>query len=82
MRRDVVVAAEDPADDLLAVDLVLQQLAAVDPRKAEVVELRFFGALSSEETADALHVSVRTVHSDWAFARAWLYRALTAGHES
>ena len=78
----VDVAAEDPAADLLAVDLALQQLAAVDPRKAEVVELRFFGGLSSEETAEALVVSVRTVHSDWAFARAWLYRALTAGHAS
>ena len=51
-----------------------------DPRKAQVVELRFFGGLSIEETAEALGISVRTVHADWAFARAWLYRTLTAVH--
>ena len=49
-----------------------------DPRKAQVVELRFFGGLSIEETAQALGVSARTVHADWAFARAWLYRTLSA----
>ena len=70
--------ASEPGADLLAVDLVLQRLAQEDPRKAQVVELRFFGGLSVEETAEALGVSVRTVHTDWAFARAWLYRALTA----
>ena len=55
-------------------------LAVEDPRKAQVVELRFFGGLSIEETAEALGISVRTVHADWAFARAWLYRTLTAAH--
>ena len=54
-----------------------RQLAGEDARKARVVELRFFGGLSMEETAEALGVSLRTVHSDWAFARAWLYRTLT-----
>ena len=44
-----------------------------------VVELRFFGGLSMDEAAQALGVSLRTVHNDWAFARAWLYRALTGG---
>ena len=48
------------------------------PRKAQVVELRFFGGLSIDETAEALGVSARTVHADWSFARAWLYRALAA----
>ena len=62
--------------DLLAVDRALDDLAAEDPRKARVVELRFFGGLSMEETAQALGVSLRTAHNDWAFARAWLYRAL------
>ena len=57
----------------------LERLAAEDPRKARVVELRFFGGLTVEETAKALEVSPRTVHKDWVFARAWLYRALTAG---
>lgn len=73
----VDVAAREPATDLLAVDLALDRLAIEDPRKAQVVELRFFGGLSVEETAAALGVSPRTVHTDWAFARAWLYRALS-----
>lgn len=77
---EVEVAASAPGADVLAVDMALDQLAAEDPRKAQVVELRFFGGLSVEETAEALGVSVRTVHTDWAFARAWLYRTLTAIH--
>lgn len=63
--------------DLVAIDRALEQLAAEDARKARVVELRFFGGLSMEETAETLGISVRTAHSDWAFARAWLYRALS-----
>src|SRR5436190_6607706 len=65
--------------DLVAVDAALEKLAAEDPRKAQVVELRFFGGLSMEQTAQTLGVSLRTAHSDWAFARAWLYRELTDG---
>jgi RNA polymerase sigma-70 factor (ECF subfamily) len=71
------VAGREPATDLLAVDMALDRLAVEDPRKAQVVELRFFGGLSVDETAAALGVSARTVHTDWAFARAWLYRALS-----
>jgi len=56
--------------------VALQALASEDPRKARVVELRFFGGLSIEETAEALGISARTVHADWVFARAWLYREL------
>ena len=63
----------------LEVHEALERLALEDPRKARVVELRFFGGLSVEETATALDVSVRTVHTDWAFARAWLYRLLASG---
>jgi RNA polymerase sigma factor (TIGR02999 family) len=74
------VAASEPGADLLDVDRALDLLAREDPRKARVVELRFFGGLSMEETAQALGVSVRTVHSDWAFARAWLYRSLNGAH--
>ena len=70
------VAAAAPGDDLLAVDHALEKLAAFDARKAQVVELRFFGGLSVEEIARTLDVSPRTVHADWTFARAWLYRAL------
>ena len=74
------VPASEPGADLLAVDTALEMLALEDPRKAQVVELRFFGGLSIEETAEALGISARTVHTDWAFARAWLYRTLTAVH--
>jgi len=63
--------------DLVAIDRALEGLAAEDARKAQVVELRFFGGQSMEEIAQTLGVSLRTVHNDWAFARAWLYRALT-----
>ncbi len=76
----IEIPAAEPGADLLAVDTALQALALEDPRKAQVVELRFFGGLSTEETAEALGISVRTVHADWAFARAWLYRSLTAAH--
>ena len=72
------VAMAEPDDDLVALDDALNRLALEDPRKARVVELRFFGGLSMDETAQALGVSLRTAHSDWAFARAWLYRALTS----
>lgn len=77
---DVEIAAAEPSADLLAVDAALEVLAREDPRKAQVVELRFFGGLSVDETAEALGISARTVHLDWAFARAWLYRMLTASH--
>jgi RNA polymerase sigma-70 factor (ECF subfamily) len=77
---DDVDAAVPPREaDLVAIDLALERLAALDPRKAQVVELRFFGGLSADETAESLGVSVRTVHSDWAFARAWLFRVLQEG---
>jgi RNA polymerase sigma-70 factor (ECF subfamily) len=74
---EVQLAASAPGADLVAIDAALQQLAVEHPRQARVVELRFFGGLSTEETSQALDVSVRTVHNDWIFARAWLYRALT-----
>jgi RNA polymerase sigma factor (TIGR02999 family) len=70
------VAASEPTADLLSVDAALEKLAVADPRKAQVVECRFFGGLSVEEIAEALGVSPRTVQADWAFARAWLYREL------
>ncbi|HEY7191034.1 MAG TPA: ECF-type sigma factor [Vicinamibacterales bacterium] len=72
------VAASEPTADLLSVDAALEKLSVADPRKAQVVEFRFFGGLSVEEIAEALGVSPRTVQADWAFARAWLYRELTA----
>ena len=77
--KDVEIAAEDRSGDLVALDEALERLAAEDPRKARVVELRFFGGLSMEEIAQAVGISVRTAQNDWTFARAWLYRALTEG---
>lgn len=63
-------------DLLLALDHALERLAEVDPRGARVVECRFFGGLTVDETAAALDVSPRTVKRDWAFAQAWLHREL------
>lgn len=74
--EEVDVPRTAPDGDLVAIDEALARLAIDHPRKARVVELRFFGGLSVDETAETLDVSVRTVHNDWIFARAWLYRAL------
>lgn len=76
----VDVAAIGPGADVLAVDEALLRLNEHDARKAQVVELRFFGGLTVEETAAVLGISVRTVHTEWAFARAWLFRALGGHH--
>jgi len=62
--------------ELLALDEALQDLAGVDPRKARVIELRFFGGLSVEETAEVLNISPQSVMRDWKLARAWLNREL------
>src|SRR5262245_18838760 len=67
----------DPSlTDLVAVDEALTRLEQTDPRKAQIVSLRYFAGLSIEETAGALDLSPATVKNEWAFARAWLYRAL------
>jgi RNA polymerase sigma-70 factor (ECF subfamily) len=68
---------ESPAD-ITALDDALKALADFDERKSRVVELRFFGGLSVEETAEVLRVSVETVHRDWKLARAWLFRELSS----
>ena len=67
----------EPRVDLLAMDDALNSLAAFDERKSRVVELRFFGGLTAEETAEALGVSVETVHRDWKVAKVWLLRELS-----
>jgi RNA polymerase sigma-70 factor, ECF subfamily len=71
--------ASTPHAEVLAVDDALKGLAKVDQRKSQVVELRFFGGLSNEETAEVLKVSSRTVERDWILAKAWLLREM-AGH--
>jgi RNA polymerase sigma factor (TIGR02999 family) len=79
---DVSVTAPPPAVDgvdALALDRALQELEALDPDQARIVELRFFGGLTLEETATVLDVSPSTVKREWAIAKGWLYRALTTG---
>jgi RNA polymerase sigma factor (TIGR02999 family) len=66
-----------PFEELLAVNEVLDRLGAIDERQARIVELRYFGGLTEEETAEVLKISTRTVKRDWTVARAWLYAELT-----
>jgi len=73
---DLEVAAPAPATDLVALHDALDALARVDARKAQVVELRYFGGLTVSETAEVLDVSPETVMRDWTFAKAWLLREL------
>jgi len=72
-----IIVSEERSEDLLALDDALNELAKADPRKSKVVELRFFGGLSVEETAEALDVSPVTVMREWRLAKAWLYRELS-----
>ncbi len=69
-------AAPDRGVDLLALDDALVRLAAIDSRQARIVDLRYFGGLSIEETADALELSPATIKREWQMARAWLHREL------
>ena len=71
-----VAVCPEPALHLLALDRALETLATVDPRKSQVIELRFFGGLTVNETAEVLHVSADTVKRDWRLARLWLLREL------
>ena len=69
----------DQTEEILAVDEVLARLAELDARQARVVELRYFGGLSVEETAEALGIATRTVKLDWAMAKGWMKSQLSAG---
>lgn len=73
---EVLVVSDERAAELVALDEALGELAALDPRRARVVELRYFGGLSVEETAEVLKVSPDTVMRDWKRAKAWLYSEL------
>jgi RNA polymerase sigma factor (TIGR02999 family) len=77
--EEAAVADGSRAADLVAIDDALNALAKLDPRKVQVVEMRFFGGLSVEETAEVLKISPVTVMRDWSTAKAWLYRELTGG---
>ena len=74
-----VVVTPDRGRDIVALDDALKALASVDERKARVVELRYFGGLSVEESAEALRVSAETIMRDWRLAKAWLLRELERG---
>ena len=77
-----MVAANGRADELLALDEALTQLAVADPRRAELVRLRYFAGLTLEQAAELLGISRATADRHWAFARAWLYDAMSRGHEN
>lgn len=73
---EALLVQEGPSPDFVALDVALSALEKVDPRKCKVVEMRFFGGLSVEETAEALHVSAGTIMRDWRLAKSWLAREL------
>jgi RNA polymerase sigma factor (sigma-70 family) len=77
--EETAIVGGDRSADLVALDDAMNALARLDPRKVQVVEMRFFGGLSVEETAEVLKVSPVTVMRDWSTAKAWLYRELTGG---
>jgi RNA polymerase sigma factor (TIGR02999 family) len=79
--NEAAVASESRSAEVVALDEALKGLAAIDPRKGQIVELRFFGGLSVEETAEVLGVSPGTVMRDWTLAKAWLRKEMTGGGE-
>jgi RNA polymerase sigma factor (TIGR02999 family) len=76
---EVELSIQQEAGEVLALHAALKDLEAIDPRKSRVVELRYFGGLSIEETAEAMGISTVTVNREWRTARAWLARELGAG---
>ena len=79
---EVLLAAETRGIEVLALDEALTSLAQIDPRKGRVVELRYFGGLSIDETAEILNISPDTAKRDWRLARAWLIAQLTGKEDS
>jgi RNA polymerase sigma factor (TIGR02999 family) len=78
----LVEEGQGPPDvDIIALEEALERLAALDPRKVRVVELRFFGGLAMDEIAEVLGISRATVEREWSFARVWLYDAIAGGDE-
>ena len=75
----VLASLRDDTAEICALDEALTALARIDPRRAQVIEMRFFGGLSVEETAEFLGVSPQTVLRDWKLARAWLAREMRRG---
>jgi len=80
--EEAALAPKERSADFIALDDALKSLEEIDPRKSRMVELRFFGGLTVEETAEALDVSPRLVMYEWSLARDWLYRELSDGRRS
>ena len=80
--NSALLISPEAAPDLVVLNDALLALETVHPRKSQVVELRFFGGLNLEETAEAMHVSVDTVKRDWRFAKLWLLRELRGDHSA
>jgi RNA polymerase sigma factor (TIGR02999 family) len=78
---EAAVLSQERASDLIALDEALKGLTAIDPRRSQVVELRFFGGLSNEEIAEVLNISTNTVTRDWSVAKAWLHREVSKEQE-
>ncbi len=76
---DIAVVSTDRSSDLVALDDAMNALARLDLRKVQIIEMRFFGGLSVDETAEVLKVSPATVRRDWSIAKLWLYRELGGG---
>ena len=79
--EEALSVVAEPQTDLVALDEALVQLAQLDPRKARIIELRFFGGMSVDETAEFLGISPATALREWQKAKAWLYRELTSDKE-
>jgi RNA polymerase sigma-70 factor, ECF subfamily len=73
---EAMLVSQGKAAEVLALDDALKQLALIDPQQSRIVELRFFGGLTVEETAEVIHVSPATIKREWSIAKAWLYREL------
>ncbi|HZN08043.1 MAG TPA: sigma-70 family RNA polymerase sigma factor [Pyrinomonadaceae bacterium] len=79
--NDAIALGEQRAEELVALDEALRSLEGLDPQKGRIVELRYFGGLSIEETAEVLDISPRTVRREWRRSKAWLYRMISEGVE-
>jgi len=77
--EEAAVVSAERAAELVALDEALKELEAIDPRKCRVVELKYFGGLNIDETAEVLKVSTATIDRDWSLAKSWLHRALSKG---
>ncbi|HKY42650.1 MAG TPA: ECF-type sigma factor, partial [Pyrinomonadaceae bacterium] len=80
--NEALVVSQQKASEVIALDDALKQLALIDPRQSRIVELRFFGGLTVEETAEVLHLAPVTIKREWSTAKAWLYRELAAEAET